>query len=259
MYDFLNNYWVGLLILGPLAGVLWAYFLGDSSTERKPEIQISGNTGQVITGNNSGNTVSNSYNRNVVNNYHGSQRQNDDDAMGWASMVVMIGLFSCAALAWGMAQYGHIIVEVEFVLAGVVGAGLLFKVTVAALNEGLFYDEAVAALCLFTILLASFVSLAMVEANLRADAVHLVNSHANVIKFFFGLTAYGKTLLVTQALSVILVFFAVFYVLLRCLGAFHHKVTWHVDFMLLLTIFGAGLVWLSNPEWSVEFVLARLS
>lgn len=259
MYEFLNNYWVGLLLLGPLAGVFWAYFFGGSASERRPELQISGNTGQVVVGNNSGNRVSNSYNRNVVNNYHGSQRKNDDDAMGWVIMVAMIGLFICAALAWGMAKYGNIIVEVEFVLAGVVGAGLLFKVTVAALNEELFYDEAVAALCLFSIVLLSFVSLTMVEANLRADVVDLVNSHTNVIKFFFDLSAYGKTLLITQALSVILVFFAVFYVLLRYLDAFHHQVPWHVDLVLLLTIFGAGLVWLSNPEWSVEFVLARLS
>lgn len=259
MHEFLNSYWVGLLILGPLAGVFWAHFFGGSASERRPEMQISGNSGQVIVGNNSGNRVSNSYNRNVVNNFHGVHRQGNDDPLGWGVMVVAVALFVCAALAWGMAKYGEIIVEVEYILAGVVGAGLLFKVTVAMLSENLLYEDVIAACFLFAIVLVSFVSLTILESNLRVDVVQLASNHSNIIKFFLTLTSYGRTLLITQALCTIFVFFAVSYVLLRYLGVLHHQVGWRTDLVLLLTIFGSGLLWLSNPEWSVEFILARLT
>lgn len=258
MYEFVKNYWVGLLILGPLAGVFWGYFFGGAASEPQPELQISGNSGQVIVGNNSGNRISNSYNRNVVNNYHGVQRQDNDDPVSWGIMVVAVALFVGAALAWGMAKYGEIIVEVEYILAGVVGAGLLFKITVAVLSENLLYEDAIAACFLFAIVLLSFASLTILEGNLRADVVQLVSSHSNIIKFFLSLTSYGKALLITQALCAIFVLFAVFYVLLRYLNAFHHKVSLRMD-LLRVTIFGSGLLWLSNPEWSVEFILARLT
>ncbi len=261
MADWLSNYWVGLLVLGPIAGVLWALIFGRSQQNRArgAEYIVEGNSGQVVFGNrNKLKQVKDSYNRNIVNNnYHGKPGNDGTDDV-WTFVILAIGgtLLVGSLLSWGMAKYGALVVSLEMALVSVIGVCLVFHLLSRFMSGEYQNKELPVSLVLLTTGSFAFFTVNNLEKFLRQDLSELVYQYSNVFKFFWDLEEYDKTYLVVQAVCVIFVLFSVAYISARAYFLQRGKCSWYVD-AFLFPVFGLLPFWLSHPNWGILFVYER--
>ncbi len=262
MSELLSNYWVGLLILGPIAGVFWALLFGRGQRQalRRAEYNMDGNSGQIVVGsNNNTKQVKNSYNPKTVNNYNGVSKKDGDDPMAFGLLALGGVLLICSMLSWGMAKYGDVIIALELALVSVIGVFLLFHMVPKYFSGEYSSNELPSSLILVAAVGFAFITVQNLDEFLRVEATDMVVRYTNVFQFFFDLSRYGKALLITQALSVIFILLNQIYVVARAYGIQRGHYSWYLDVFLVLPVLGFLPLWLSNPNWSVSFILARLA
>lgn len=261
MQEIFSNYWFGLLILGPIAGVFWGWILdGRRQAGRSIKEQAITNQKAVVNGNK--NTViqhQNSNNHTVVHHHHGANSGSGTDPLGSALAFGGITIFVCAALGWGFAKHGHQITHSLFYMAIWISLAVLGFVVYILSRRNLNGREA---LSVFALLLVAGLNLCtawILRDNFRLELVNLANAHTSILDFFFSLSTYGKTLILSQAIASICLVLSVIALIWRsiALNSVNGSIT--PDLLALIPIFGFLPLWLSNPNWSVSLIIRTLS
>lgn len=201
MQEFLSNYWIGLLVLGPIAGVVWAWLLNRNDENGNPKHSNDSGQQAIVKGN--GNKVlqnNNSNNRNEVHNHYNSRPDSGIDPMGQAIAIFGVTFLVGAFLSWGFAKYGPIVTETIFTSSVFVALFVTGVVAYGFMNKG--FDDLDLPISLILVTTAGLNGVASwtLKKNFRPEVVDIANSQDNVINFFLGLSSFGKALLLTQAL-----------------------------------------------------------
>ncbi len=261
MLELLGNYWVGLLILGPIAGVLWALiFRGYQPTQSaSSDIAIADNSGQVVTGdNNVSKQIKDSFNQKIVNNHHHGNKPEGDDPVTFG-FLMMGGMFLVGVLlVWGFAKYGHIFVSLELAFVSAVSVLFVSHLLSGYMKGQYSTREAPVTVVLMLLVGINILSLVQLNGNLRSDVTDMVNSYQNVVEFFFALNTYGKCLLITQVVSAIIILLSQCLLVFRVYKLADGQISWMPEGLIILPIFGLFPLWLSESSWCVEFILAML-
>lgn len=258
MLEFLSNYWIGLFILSPFAGVIWAAILNRNSNPKgslfsEPKIS------QKAVVNGDGNTVTennNSHNRKEVHNHFGGKP--DDEPLNQGIVILGVSLMLVVSISWVFAKFGFPFLIVVLFLS--VFIGLFIGVFLVSRFSFKDFDilDAPSSLIIIVIACLNAISAWTLKEQFRFEVSEIANSHENVINFFFALSHFGKALLVTQAISGIVIVMSLLFVLWRTYKLNADNTRWIPELVLALPFFGLFPYWLSNPDWSVNFILTAI-
>lgn len=260
MLEFLSNYWIGLLVLSPIAGVLWAAILSRKNT-RKDSIYTEPNNNQKAIIDGDGNSVvqhNNSHNRKETHNHYGSSRPNGDDALGQGIVILGVAMLIVASISWMFAKFGFPFLVVVLFLS--VFTGVFIGVFLFSRFSFKDFDilDAPSSIILVTITCLNAASSWTLINQFRTEISEIANYHKNVIDFFFALSVFGKALVVTQVISGIVIVMSLLFVLWRTYKLNAGNTRWVPELILALPFFGLFPYWLSNPDWSVNFILTAI-
>lgn len=260
MQEVLSNYWLGLLILGPLAGVFWGRVLDrrlKANNSLRDQSMVNQKT--VVIGNK--NTVIQNHNSNnqTVIHYHRDRSGTDTDPIATVLAIGGLMLFVSAILSWGFAKYGFEVTHFLFNLAIMVALAVLGFSSHVLLTRNLNGSKTISISVLLIVAGLNLCSAWLLRDNFRTDLADLANSYSNVLNFFFSLSTYGKTLVLTQAITCICLVMSVIALIWRSFNLNSSNSSIAPDLLALIPIFGALPFWLSNPNWSVTMIIHALN
>ncbi|WP_163831694.1 hypothetical protein [Spartinivicinus ruber] len=261
MDKLLSNYWLGILVLGPLAGVFWSWlFTRNKEKAKHQQVEKNNNTSQKtsIKGNsNQVNHINHSNNRHEVHNYYHSSN-NTNDSTDYVFAMVIGFFFVSAVLTWVFAKYGHWLVDIMFA-SSLLFAGFITTYIIHGFFKKGFNDEDMPV----SLIIASIAGLNIsavynLKGNLRAEAIEFANAHTNIVEFFLNLSSFGKSLLLTQVWCLIVIIASLLVLVFRTYKLNKGATSWALELLVMLPIFGVLPYWLSEPGWAVKFFMSSL-
>jgi len=258
MYELLSNYWVGMLVLGPLAGVLWAWLLDKSNVQSRSESNIRQKS--IIEGSNNNVTQQyNSNNRNEIKNFYNGNSNGNNDGVNHGLLMLVLVFFTGACLSWFFAKFGLVFSSIALFGSLFVGVFATSFISYYVIRNKYLVENLAKILFILIISAANIVSAWLLRQNINLDAMDYAKQESNVLDFFLGLSKFGKTLLLTQAGSGIILVFSMLLIIYRTYRLSQPSTNDIKEAIILIPIFAILPLWLSNPDWSVNTLLSFMS